>query len=338
VDAFLDFFLYGSFLAKPIWMWTAFIAIIIILLALDLGVFHRRDEEIGLRESVAYSVFYIVIALIFGTWIWWQMGQQSALEYYTGYIIEKTLSMDNIFVMAVIFSAFSIPRIYQHRVLFWGIMGVIILRGIMIGVGAYAVHEMEWILYIFAAFLIFTGIKLLLTAGKEEEDHSEKVTNNPLTHWLSQRFNVTEEITNHNFFRRMPDKNDPSKMRLYITPLFLALVTIEFADLIFAVDSIPAIFSITTDTYVIYTSNIFAILGLRSLYFLLSAMLVRFVYLKHTLAIVLTFIGCKVFAPLFLPIDKVPAEFSLTVTVTLLAAGIIYSLYKTREQDAKKAK
>lgn len=319
-----------NFLGKPDWMWFAFLGLVALLLFIDLGILNRKDEEINVKKSLMLSGFYISISLLFGLWVWMELGKQSALEYYTGYIIEKSLSMDNIFVMAIVFSALHIPRAYQHRVLFWGIVGVIVLRGLMIGLGAALVHEFEWVLYIFAAFLIITGIKLLFM--KEGGDHEKTVENNPILKYLRNHFKITEQFHGHKFFVRLvEDKNNtgPSRAALYMTPLFLALVTIEFADLIFAVDSVPAIFAITTDTYVVYTSNIFAILGLRALYFALSAMIERFSYLKYSLALVLVFIGGKVFAPLVLPIEKVPAEISLVVTLFLLSTGVFYSLYKT---------
>lgn len=328
----MNFLLTAEFLDKPAWMWLGFLIIILILLALDLGVLHRKTKAIEVKESLILSAGYIGISLLFGLWIWAKLGEQSALEYYTGYIIEKSLSMDNIFVMAIIFSAFHIPREYQHRVLFWGIIGVIFMRGLMIGVGATLVHEFEWILYIFAAFLIFTGFKLLIMK-ESDSDHEDTVTNNPVILFLQKRFRITDELHGQKFFARLPH-GKAGKQILYMTPLFLALVTIETADLIFAVDSVPAIFAITTDTYVVYTSNIFAILGLRALYFALSAMIERFAYLKYSLALVLIFIGAKVFVPLFTSLEKVPAEFSLGITIGLLAAGVFYSLHRTKQGKA----
>ena len=306
----------------------AFLGLVLLLLFLDLGLLNRKNEEINVKKSLMLSGGYISISLLFGLWVWAELGQQSALEYYTGYIIEKSLSMDNIFVMAIIFSALHIPRAYQHRVLFWGIVGVIVLRGLMIGVGAALVHEFEWVLYIFAAFLVVTGVKLLFI--KDGEDHEATVENNPILKYLRNHFKITEQLHDHKFFVRLTEDKHTGRTALYMTPLFLALITIEFADLIFAVDSVPAIFAITTDTYIVYTSNIFAILGLRALYFALSAMMERFTYLKYSLAFVLMFIGAKVFAPLVLPIEKVPAEISLGVTLGLLSIGVFYSLYKTK--------
>jgi tellurite resistance protein TerC len=323
----LEDFLFSLFLGKAVWLWLTFMAIIFVLLLLDLGVLHRDQHEIGVRESFLLSGGYISISLLFGLFVWHELGADSALDYYTGYIIEKSLSIDNIFVMAIIFSAMYIPRMYQHRVLFWGIVGVIVMRGIMIGVGAALVHEFEWILYIFAAFLIFTGIKLMLM--KDEGDHGKSVNENPVVRYLQNHFRITDKLDGQKFFVRQMDPKS-GKIVLFMTPLFLALVTIELADVVFAIDSVPAIFAITTDPYIVYTSNIFAILGLRALYFALSAMIERFAYLKYAIALVLIFIGCKVFAPLIIGI-KIPAAVSLAVTLGLLAAGVLYSLHKTRK-------
>lgn len=309
---------------KPIWMWAVFFSIVVTLLIIDLGVMHRKDKEISVKESLLMSLFYICVGLLYGGWIWMELGAKSGSEYLTGYIIEKTLSMDNIFVMSLIFTYYKIPRRFKHRVLFWGILGVIFLRGVMIGVGATLVEQFHWVLYIFAAFLIFTGIKMLF-AHDEEPDISKNKTLTLLKRYL--RF--TDEMHGNKFSVKLPDPKHPSKRVRHFTPLFAALVTIEFADLIFAVDSVPAIFAITTDSYIIYTSNIFAILGLRALYFALDAIMHRFTYLKYALSIVLVFIGGKVLAAPLLGIEKIPASISLSVTVTVLAAGVFYSMYRT---------
>jgi len=308
---------------KPLWLWAVFISVVIVLLILDLGVFHKKDHEIGVRESLILSAFYISIALIFGGWIWYELGAQSGEEYLTGYLIEKSLSLDNIFVISLVFSYFAIPRLYQHRVLFWGILGVIMLRGIMIGLGATLVHEYAWILYVFAAFLIFTGVKMFFI-----KEHDTDIKNNFMLKFITKHLRVTNELHGNHFFVRL--KNPQGKLLLYCTPLFVALLMIECVDAIFAVDSVPAIFAITTDPYIVYTSNIFAILGLRALYFALAAVLPRFIYLKYALAMVLIFIGSKVFIADMFGWVKFPATVSLSVTVGLLAGGIIYSMYKTR--------
>ncbi len=310
-------------MGKPVWMWAVFIALVIALLVLDLGVLHRKSREIGVRESLAMSAFYITLGLAFGGFVWYQNGPQSGLEYLTGFVVEKSLAMDNVFVIAMIFSYFAVPSKYQHRVLLYGILGVIVLRGMMIGAGAAIVQEFSWVLYVFAAFLIATGIKMLMTADKQYD-----VAANPVLKFMKKRFRITDELHGERFFVRQTDAG--GKLRTFMTPLMVALVLVEIADLIFAVDSIPAIFAITTDPYIVYTSNIFAILGLRALYFALAAMIDRFVYLKHALSLVLIFIGSKIVVADMLGIAKIPPAISLGVTVAILAAGIGWSLWKTR--------
>jgi tellurite resistance protein TerC len=314
----------ADFLGKPAWVWLAFVGIVFALLAFDLGVLHNDDHEIGVRESLLLSAGYVSVALLFGAWVWWYLGPQSGMDYYTGYMIEKSLSMDNVFVIALIFGFFAIPRQYQHRVLFWGILGVIVLRAIMIGLGATLVNEFSWVLYLFGAFLIFTGIKMWIIA-----DHVPDIAKNPLLKYLKQHLRVTDGLRGNAFWVR---ESDPATGRLerFATPLFLALVLVEFVDLVFAVDSVPAILAITTDPFIVYTSNIFAILGLRALYFALAAMIHRFKYLKYALALVLVFIGSKIF--LVGIIGKIPAVISLSVTFGLIAGGVLVSLWKTRAQ------
>jgi tellurite resistance protein TerC len=243
-------------------------------------------------------------------------------------VVEKSLAMDNVFVIAMIFGYFAIPREYQHRVLFWGILGVIVLRAIMIGVGATLVAEFAWLLYLFAAFLIATGLKMLWWG----EAHAD-LSGNPVLKLLRRRFRVTERLHGERFFVRVPNART-GRAEAAATPLFLALVLIEVADLIFAVDSIPAIFAITTDPYVIYTSNIFAILGLRALYFALAAVLHRFAYLKQALAVLLVFIGSKIFIADLFGWTKFPAEWSLGITFAILGAGVLYSIWRTRVPGA----
>jgi len=320
----------AGFLGKPAWLWLVFVGIVGALLTFDLGVLHRKQREIEVRESLWLSAGYIAIALIFGAWIWSSMGSESGMAYLTGFFIEKSLALDNVFVISLIFAYFAIPRQYQHRVLFWGILGVIVLRAVMIGLGAAIVSEFAWVLYIFGAFLLFTGVKMLVLA-----DAMPKVDENPLLRFLKRRMKVTDQLHGHRFFVRLPAPGT-SRKATYATPLLLALVLIEVADLIFAVDSVPAIFAITTDAYIVYTSNIFAILGLRALYFALAAMVHRFHYLKYALSIVLIFIGLKIFwNQLF---GKLDPAISLGVTFTLLASGVVYSLWKTRKSAASAAK
>ncbi|MBS7808725.1 TerC family protein [Variovorax sp. PCZ-1] len=320
----LQLFLNEPFLGKATWLWLSFIGIVVALLAFDLGVLHKDDHEIGVGESLWLSAGYISVALAFGGWVWWYLGAQSGMEYYTGFLIEKSLSMDNVFVIALIFTYFAIPRQYQHRVLFWGIIGVIVLRAIMIGLGAALVSQYSWVLYIFGAFLVFTGIKMWIIA-----DHMPDIANNPLLKFLRKHMRVTQEVKGNEFFVKQPDPKTGKLVR-WATPLFLALMLVEFVDLVFAVDSVPAIFAITTDPFIVYTSNIFAILGLRALYFALAAMIHRFKYLKYALAMVLVFIGTKIF--LVGIIGKIPPVISLSVTFGLIAGGVIVSLWKTRNE------
>ncbi|MCR6637155.1 MAG: TerC family protein [Devosia sp.] len=311
------------FLGQPLWMWLGFLGLVALLLAFDLGVLHRDGHEIEVRESLMLSGFYIALGLAFGSFVWWQLGAQSGLEYLTGFVVEKSLAMDNVFVIAMIFGYLAIPRHLQHRVLFWGILGVIVLRAIMIGFGATLVSEFGWLLYVFAAFLIFTGIRMMMP-GHGETD----LGTNPVLVFMKKRFRVTEQLHGDKFFVRLADPRTGRVVR-FMTPLFLALVMIEIADVIFAVDSVPAIFAITTDPYIVYTSNIFAILGLRALYFALAAILHRFAYLKQALAVLLVFIGSKIFVADFLGWEKFPAEWSLGITFVILASGIGYSLWRT---------
>lgn len=322
-------FLYTDFMAKPIWMWILFIGIVLALLVLDLGVFHRNDHEIETKESLLMSAFYIAIGVLFGGWIWWMMGDDKAVEYITGFVIEKTLALDNIFVIAMIFSYFGIPRLYQHRVLFWGILGVIVLRGIMIGFGAAILQKFHWVLYLFSPLLIYTGIKMFFNADADMD-----MENNRILKFMKKHFRITDRLHGHKFIVKQPDAKT-GKMVRYITPLLVTLVMVEIADVVFAIDSVPAIFAITTDPYIVYTSNIFAILGLRALYFALAAMIHRFHYLKYALAIVLIFIGAKIALADMLGWTKFPPLVSLTITLGIIAAGIIVSLRKTKNETAQ---
>ncbi len=317
-------FLLVDWLGKPLWMWLTFLSIVLALLVFDLGVLHRHDREISVRESFILSSMYIGLGLTFGAWVWWQLGAEPGINYLTGFVVEKTLALDNVFVIALVFSFFAVPRIYQHRVLFWGVLGVIVLRAIMIGLGATLVSQFSWLLYAFAAFLIVTGVKMLWVG-----DSLPEMGDNPVVKLLRRRFNVTDEHHGQNFFVRKPD---PKTGRLvwFMTPLFMALVMVELADIIFAVDSVPAIFAITTDPFIVYTSNIFAILGLRALYFALAAMIHRFKYLKPALAIVLIFIGSKVFVADLLGLEKFPAAVSLGITFLIIGTGIVWSLLRTK--------
>jgi tellurite resistance protein TerC len=333
-------FLQASALGTPLWMWAGFLAVVLFLLVLDLGVLHRKAHAIGIRESLMLAGFYISLGLVFGGWIWLQpaLGPEKAYEYWTGFVIEYSLSMDNVFVIALILGSFAIPRERQHRVLFWGILGVIVLRGIMITLGAAAVERFHWVLYVFAAFLIYTGVKLFLT-----KDQEGSLEDNVILRMARKRMRVTDKIHGDRFFVREPDAKT-GKIVLHATPLFVALVFVEFADVLFAVDSVPAVFLITTDPFIVYTSNIFAILGLRSLFFALSALMERFAYLKYALSVLLVFIGSKVFVVELLGLEKFPPAVSLSATIGILAAGFIFSIWRTRpaakaraERDGAKA-
>ena len=315
-------FLTFLWMGTPLWMWLMFLALVLVLLVFDLGVLNRGSEEIGVGKSLKLSAFYIALGLSFGGWVWWQLGPEAGLAYVTGFVVEKSLAMDNVFVIAMIFTALAIPRQYQHRVLFWGILGVIVLRAIMIGFGAALVSEYSWVLYIFAAFLIFTGIQMWRTADQHFDVEGSRVLA-----LIRRNFRVTPGLHGNAFFVKQDG-------RTWITPLFVALLMVEFVDIVFAVDSVPAIFAITTDPFLVYTSNIFAILGLRALYFALSAIIDRFAYLKYALAVLLVFIGGKIFVADALGIGKIPPAVSLGVTFAILAAGVGWSLWKTRGANA----
>lgn len=299
------------------WMWIIFSLIVFILLFLDLCVFHRHAEEPKISETFKLSAYYIIIALIFGLFVIYERGMSAGMLYYTGYLVEKSLSIDNIFVISIVFSCLNVPAKYQHRVLFWGVLGAIVMRAIMIMLGAQLVSNFHWVLYIFSFFLIYTGAKMLMM--KEDDACLQE---GKLFKFIKKRFNVTEELHGEHFFVKKDHKH-------FITPLFFALIIIEVMDVIFAVDSIPAIFLITQDVFIVYTSNIFAILGLRSLYFLLAAAVNRFTYLKPALAIILIFIGSKIFTP-YVGVEVQPMH-SLIVTFSILTAGIVFSLVKTKK-------
>ncbi|MGE4322675.1 MAG: TerC family protein [Sphingobium sp.] len=321
-------FLFADWLGTPAWFWLAFLAIVALLTAFDLGFLHKENREIGIGESLKLSAFYISVAMLFGLWVWAARGPEPGMQYFTGFFIEKALSIDNVFVISLIFSYFAIPPRYQYRALLWGIIAVIILRGLMIAGGAMLLHQAYWVLYLFAVFLIFTGVRMMFT-GDSEMDLSK----NRAIQFISRRMRVTPELHGERFFVKTADAKT-GRMVTAATPLFLALVVINIADLVFAVDSVPAIFAITTDTFIVYTSNVMAILGLRALYFALSAMIHRFHYLKYALAAILIFIGAKIFVADFL-IDggKFPPAISLGVTFALIGAGVGWSLWKTRGEE-----
>ena len=298
--------------------WVIFCSVVLLLLALDLGIFNKADHIINARQSLLLTLFYIGVACIFGIYVYFYRGADSSRDYFTGFLIEKAMSVDNIFIISAVFGFLNIPRKYQHRVLFWGIFGVIILRAIMISAGASLVANFAWVLFIFAAILIATGVKTFYMVGRE----SVEIKDMYIYKILRRRFNIYPRIAGNKFF--VIENN-----KFFITPLFMALVTIETMDIIFAIDSIPAIFAITQDTYIVYTSNIFAILGLRALFFFLSNILIQFKYLKYSLALILILIGVKIFVAHF---SYIPAYSPLLVTVILLMSGILLSLILQRRK------
>lgn len=308
---------------SQLWLWISFGVAVVVLLAADLFWFNRKNEEPHFWHTLWICIAYIVAALAFGAFVWIEDGADKGMDYFTGYLLEKSLSMDNIFVMSMIFAALGVPRIYQHRVLFWGILGALIMRGILIGVGDALVIRFHWILYLFSAFLIYTGFKMLFT----EDEEQGNIKDTKIYKMLAKHFHVTHEIRGEHFFVKENGKH-------YITPLFFALLIIELMDVVFALDSIPAIFLVTTDVYVVYTSNIFAILGLRALYFLLAAIISKFAYLKPAISIILIFIGVKIFLPKFG--ITVQEWQSLAVTLGLLTGGILLSLVKKPKENGGK--
>jgi tellurite resistance protein TerC len=306
-------------------LWIGFNLFVLSLLALDLGVFHRHAHKVSIKEATIWSVVWITIAMVFnlGLYLFWDKvspsssysNSEAALAFFTGYLIEKSLSVDNIFVFVLIFTFFAVPAIYQHRVLFWGILGALIMRGTLIAVGAMLLKEFHWIIYIFGAFLIFTGIRMAI--HRNEEMHPEQ---NPVVKLLRRIIPVTENYEGDHFFIRRAGK-------LMATPLFLVLLIVESTDLVFAVDSIPAIFAVTNDPFIVYTSNVFAILGLRSLYFLLAGVVDKFYYLKLGLSFVLAFVGTKM---VIVDIYKIPVGLSLGVIASILATSVVASLLRSR--------
>lgn len=313
-----------SLWGTPSWLWLSFFVVVLVLLVFDLGVLHRDQHVIEVRESLLLYAGYFSVGIAFGGWIWFELGATKALEFYTGFLVEQSLSMDNVFVMALVLGFFAIPRQFQHRVLFWGILGVIVLRAIMIGVGTALVQSLEWVLYIFGAFLLFSGIKMLFSEHEAQPDFNQS----RLLQFLRRHVRMTNDMHNGRFLVRLPSGKN-GQMLLHATPLLMALMLIELADIVFAVDSVPAVLAISQDPFIVYTSNIFAILGLRSLYFALAALMSRFIYLKYALAIVLIFIGGKIFLHSYV---QVPAVLSLGVTVGVLVGGVLLSLIKTRPQ------
>jgi len=304
--------------SENLWLWVIFNIFVLGMLALDLLVFHRKAHAVSLREALTWSVVWIALALLFNVGVYFMWGSEKALEFLAGYLIEKSLSVDNIFVFIMIFSYFAIPAIYQHRILFWGILGALIMRAIFIASGAALLSAFHWIIYVFGGFLIITGIKMFF-AG-EEKIEPEK---NPAVRLLRRWMPITVEFHGQRFFVRIDQ-------RLWATPLFVVLLVIETTDVIFAVDSIPAIFAITLDPFIVYTSNIFAILGLRALYFLLAGIMNMFRYLKLGLSFVLCFVGMKM---MLVDLYKIPIGVSLGVVAGILAISILASMLAPRKLE-----
>jgi len=300
------------------YVWIGFIAFVIVLLAIDLGVFHRNSHEVKIKEALIWSALWIGLALIFNYGIYVYMGEVKALEFLTGYLIEKSLSVDNLFVFIMLFSFFNVEPKYQHKVLFWGILGALIMRAIFIFAGVALISKFHWIIYVFGAFLVFTGIKMLF--HKDEEIAPDK---NPLVRLFKKFFPVSEQMHGGNFFVKI-------NARTVATPLFIVLLVVEFTDLIFAVDSIPAILAITNDSFIIFTSNVFAILGLRALYFALAGITKYFHYLKYGLSAILVFVGVKMIIAGFY---KIPIVYSLLTILAILLISILASVvFKKSDQ------
>ncbi len=305
------------------WMWAAFAVIVIAMMALDLGVFHRTAHSVRPREAFAWSAVWVTLAACFAGALWKLDGHQTAIEFTAGYIVEQALSVDNLFVFLLLFSYFKVPDALQHRVLFWGILGALVLRALMISAGAVLLGRFHWIIYVFGAFLVATGIRMLV-----QDDAEMEPERNPVLKLVRRLVPVTDHFEGDRFFTRAPWGAD-RVMRTVATPLFVVLVLVETTDLVFAVDSIPAVFGITRDPFVVYTSNVFAILGLRSLYFLLAAVVHRFWLLKPALSVVLMFVGAKMLTESFY---RIPTIVSLAVIIAILAGAVGLSLAFPRSQ------
>jgi tellurite resistance protein TerC len=302
-------------MATSIWFWVVFALFLAGMLALDLGVFHRKAHAVRFREAAAWSAVWVTLSLLFAAGVYAYEGPETALEFLTGYLVEYSLSVDNIFVIAMIFSYFAIPASYQHRVLFWGVLGALIMRAVFIGLGAYVLERWDWVVYAFGALLLVTGIKMALREDKTYDGEQD-----PVVRWARRVIPLTTRYDGQRFWTLENGKR-------VATPLFLVLLLVEFTDLVFAVDSIPAIFAITTDPFVVFTSNAFAILGLRSMYFLLAGVMHRFVYLRYGLAAILVFVGMKM---LLIDLWHVPTPLSLAVIGGLLALSVTASLWRSR--------
>lgn len=302
---------------NSLWMWLGFNLFVLVLLALDLGLLHRGGKEVGIREALLLSLGYFLLALTFGAGVYHFLGKSAGVAFFTGYLIEKSLSVDNIFVFVLIFSHFAVPRQYQHRVLFWGILGALVMRATLILTGAAIIEAFHWIIYLFGAFLLLTGGRMLVTVNQEPD-----LQNNRLNRLIRRHFRVTEDFEGSRFFSRRNGM-------IYLTPLMVVLILVEVSDVVFALDSIPAIFAITTDPFIVYTSNVFAILGLRALYFALVGIIHRFHYLKYGLSLVLMVVGIKMIINAAFG-KVIPTEAALLVTAVLIGGSMLVSMIKTR--------
>lgn len=306
-----------------LWFWAIFLIVISVMLALDLGVFNRTPHAVTAREAAIWSAVWVSLSLLFNLGIYFYGGSEPALQFLTGYLVEKSLAVDNIFVFVLIFTAFAVPQVYQHRVLFWGIIGALILRAILILSGSYLVENFHWILYVFGAFLLFTGIKLF----RERNDHDDDMSDSIAVRLLRRVMPVTDEFRGSSFLLR-------ERGKWIATPLFVVMAVVVVTDVVFAVDSIPAIFAITQDPFIVLTSNVFAVLGLRAMYFLLADVIRRFYYLRHGLSVILVFIGIKM---LLIDIYKIPIFVSLGVIVAVFAVAILASIRRDEADHAGEA-
>jgi tellurite resistance protein TerC len=304
-------------------LWGSFIAFILLLLLIDLGFANKNPHKISIKEALLWSAGYIFLALLFNLGVYHFMGTQAGLEFFTGYLIEKSLSIDNIFVFSLIFTQFKIPLQYQHRVLFWGILGAIVMRAILILLGAQLLESFHWMIYVFGGFLVYTGIKMLMII-----DQPTDFTHNKVVVWIKKIYPVKDSADSQNFFEMSGGKR-------VMTPLFIALIMVEISDVVFALDSIPAIFAITKDPFIVYTTNIFAILGLRSLYFVLADVVNRFHYLKHGLSLILMVVGSKMLINAYFGESVIETGYTLLVTAVVIVGSILFSMLKTRRKIVK---
>jgi tellurite resistance protein TerC len=330
----------AEWLGEPLWAWASFLGLIIFLLWLDLGLMNRKAKAVSPLKSFLMWAFFAAIASAFGAWIWIDRGAEMGAQFFTGYVLETSLAFDNIFVISTIFAYFAVPREYQHRVLFWGIIGAIVFRAIFIGLGATLVENFTWVLYIFAVFLIVTGWKMATA-----KSHGPNIGDNPALKLARRVLPVHDRIESDRFFVKRASPVSGA-IRTYATPLFLALIVVEFVDIIFAIDSVPAIFAVTQDPFIVYTSNIFAILGLRSMYFMLAAAVERFAYLKIGLSAILVLVGVKIFwnfgikdlgLDKSMGLEKIDPIAALVATLSIIGLSIVYSLWRTRGSTKKVA-